>query len=262
MLGQPVAAAVVVDDTNMPVTVVDDPHRVVTLSPHATELAIAAGLGGRLVAISRGGDVPPDYDRLPRLGGAGPLDRERLLTLRPDLVIAWQSGNRAQDLAWLERIGVAVYRSEPASLQQLADSIRRLGRLGGDVEKARKAAEQFERQTRTPCAGLPPRSLLVMIWDRPAMTVGGRHWLNSVLDAAGFRNRFADEPRGVFVLADEARLAEDGLPQISLVRRFDGSTADWLADRLSVPGPGLADAVQHLCRWRLTLDGFPESARD
>lgn len=253
ILSQPVAATKIVDDAGVPVDLPDPARRVVTLSPHATELAIAAGLGDRLVAISRGGTVPPRYEGLPRLGGAGPLDRERMLSLRPDLVIAWRSGNRARDLAWIDRIGVAVYRSEPASLEELADSIRRLARLGGDVATASRAATEFERQTRTPCAGLPSLPLFVTVWDRPAMTVGGRHWLNGVLEAAGFRNPFADQPRGVFVVAEEARLAAADVPQISLVRTFDGTPADRLADRLSVPGPGLGEAVQHLCRWRLTL---------
>lgn len=249
----PVHAADVRDDLGVAVQLSAPAKRILTLSPHATELAIAAGLGDRLVAISRGGGIPDGYAGLPRIGGAGPLDRERLLALQPDLVIAWASGNRAQDLAWMTRIGIPVYRSEPTSLEQIAVSIVALGALGDTEATAQRRAADFARATQSACSGLPLVPVYVVVWERPAMTVGGRHWLNDVLQAAGWRNRFADQPRGVFAVADEVRLASANLPEISLLRRYDRSEADRLADQLSRPGPRLGDAVQSLCRLRLAL---------
>lgn len=237
-----------IDDLGHRVALQAPAKRVITLSPHATELAVAAGLAERLVAISQGSPPPDALADLPRLGGTGPVDRERLLSLEPDLVIAWDSGNRAQDLAWLERNGIGVFRSEPGSLRELIDSIRRLGRLGDTFSTAARNAAGLEDRLATPCQAVDRQPVYVEIWQRPAITVGGDHWLNDVLEAAGYRNAFEHHPYGVFAVSDEARAAVWSLPVISLVPN-DAHHA--IAGRLATPGTGLFDALEALCAQRL-----------
>ena len=87
------------------------------------------------------------------------------------------------------------------------------------------------------------------------MTIGGRHWINDVLGAAGYRNVFAELDRGVFHIAPEAVLAYEDLPRISLNRPSGRGREDPLADLLARPGPGLAEAVQLLCHRRLKATG-------
>ena len=241
----------VLDDTGRQVALPGPAQRIVTLSPHATELVISAGAAGQLVAIASGSPPPPGLIDLPRIGGAGPLDREALLAIAPDLVVGWQSGNRTADLDWLARLGIAVYRSEPHSLEDVARSIRAIGDLAGTAAKAAAAAQRFREATQTACAQLPPRPALVLVWERPPMTIGGRHWINAVLHAAGFRNHFAGFAAGTFQVAPEALLAAATVHRLSLV---PGSADDpVLADLLSRPGPRLAGAVQRLCERRLAL---------
>ncbi len=244
-------AAEVTDDLGRAVTLAHDARRVITLSPHATELVVAAGLRHALVGVVDNGDNPAELRGIPHIGQAGALDRERLLRLRPDLVIAWHSGNRSTDLAWLAQQPAALYLSEPATLQQIADSIRAIGRLGGTETIAERSARAFEHAIDSDCMALPPRPVYVEVWSNPAMTVGGQHWLNAALAAAGYHNHFAAEPRGVFAVADEARFAARHLPRISLIRTFDDSPADRLARQLSIPAPQLADAIQQLCKRRI-----------
>lgn len=250
VLSAPVVAGVSAhDDLGRPVNLERPAQRIVTLAPHATELVIAAGAASRLVAIAAGHAPPPGLADLPRLGAAGSLDREALLALQPDLVIAWHSGNRPQDLAWLQRLGVAVYRTEPGRLADIAAAIRGIGRLAGSDAQAARAARAFEQALHTPCADLAPRPAVVLVWDRPPMTVGGRHWINAVLGAAGFVNRFAGVAAGTFVVAPEALLASAPALRISLL---PGAADDAeLADLLSRPGPHLPRAVQRLCALRL-----------
>jgi iron complex transport system substrate-binding protein len=241
----------VVDDTGREVVLPAPAKRIVTLAPHATELTVAAGAAGRLVAIAAGSPPPPGLAGLPRIGGAGPLDRETLLAIQPDLVIGWQSGNRAADLDWLMQRGVAVYRSEPHGLADVARSILAIGQLADTTAEAAMAAREFREAARTACAGLPPRPALVLVWEHPPMTVGGRHWMNSVLQAAGFRNHFAGVRAGTFQVGPEALLAAGRAHRLSLV---PGASDDpVLADLLSRPGPRLAAAVQRLCQRRLAL---------
>lgn len=227
-------------------------QRIVTLAPHATELVVAAGAGDRLVGIAAGSTGKEGLSRLPRIGGPGGLDRETLLELQPDLVIAWQSGNRATDLDWIARNGIALYRTEPGSLHDIARAMRDIGSLSGTTRQAEAAALAFEQTLDTPCGRLPPQPAYVSVWEHPAMTVGGRHWINAVLRSAGYRNVFNHLDRGVFSVSPEAALAHQALPRISLVRHFDRGEDDRLADLLSRPGPGLGEAILILCAQRLT----------
>jgi len=241
--------ATLYDDMDREVSLPHPARRIVTLSPHATELVVAAGAADRLVAIATG-PADPALAATPRIGGPGALDREALLTLQPDLVIAWQSGNRAADLDWIERNGIALYRSEPDSLAAVAATIRAIGELSGTPVIARTAAAAFERALETACAGLPPQPAYVLVWERPAMSIGGRHWINDVLRAAGFHNLFADLDRGVFQIAPEALLAARPATRISLVPTPDTVGGPALADLLARPGTRLPEAVQRLCRLR------------
>ena len=243
------------DDTGREVRLHGPARHIVTLAPHATELAVAAGASAQLVAIAVGHEPAAELRHLPRVGGPGALDRERLLALRPDLVIAWQSGNRPSDLDWITHSGIALFRSEPRTLADVSRAIRAVGTLAGRQQDGMRGAAAFDAALQTPCIDLPRLPVYVEVWDRPAMSLGGSHWLNAVLHAAGWKNILTEYPYGVIPLAAETMIGAARLPQVSLLRRHDDSTADHLADLLSRPGPRLAEAVQLLCRRRLQIVG-------
>ncbi len=243
-----------VDDLGTAIELSRPAQRIVTLSPHATELVVAAGAARQLVAVAVASPSTPETDGLPRIGGPGPLDREFLLALQPDLVVAWHSGNRRNDLDWLEAAGIPLFKSEPASLDDVAANIRAMGQLTGHPQTAAASAATFEQATGTPCSALALLPAYVEVWDRPTMSVGGRHWINAALRTGGFSNALHAQDRGVFVIADEAAFGYRGYPRISLKRTFDGSKDDRLADLLSRPGPRLGDAVEELCNKRQRLN--------
>ena len=218
-------------------------RRVITLAPHATELVIAAGGSKRLIAaVPAAKTLAPGILQLSTIGG---IDRELMLALQPDLVIAWQSGNRPSDIAWLRRQGIPLYLSEPGSIEGVAAEILAIGRLLGTPDKAVRSARRFLAATGEPCTAPPQQDVYVEIWDHPAMTVGGRHWLNDALARAGLHNTFARVKRGIFSVEREALLARETLPR---VRLRQGARLG--SDRLARPGPRLADAIRDLCRQR------------
>jgi len=243
-------AATVIDDSGAQVTLSQPAGRIVTLSPHATDLVVAAGAADRLVAVASFSELPPRWQHLPRVGGAGAIDREALSAWKPDLVVAWPSGNRPNDIAWLRKSGIPLFASEPAELQRIADAIRAIGKLSDTSAVADAAADAFEAGLAVPCRNLDLRPAYVIVWDQPAMTVGGRHWLNEVLALAGFVNTMGRIDLGVFAVSTEAAMAKSEAQPISLMRRFDDSEADSLANLLSRPGPRLVEAVQRLCMLR------------
>ena len=172
------------DDDGQQVRLPVPAERIVSLSPHATELVFAAGAGGKLVGASTFSNYPPQAERIPRIGGASRLDRERLLAIRPDLVVAWPSGNRPQDLAWLKKRAIPLYRSEPRTLENIAKNIRDIGLLAGTSASAAAAAAAFSERL----AGLrrdfgekTRLRVFYQIWPKPLMTAGTRHFINQVL---------------------------------------------------------------------------------
>ena len=83
--------------------------RVVSLAPNLTELLFAAGAGDRVIAADEYSDYPPAAKALPRIGNAYALDLERVLALKPDLIVAWKSGSDARKVARLRELGVRVF---------------------------------------------------------------------------------------------------------------------------------------------------------
>lgn len=228
--------------------------RIVSLAPHTTELALAAGgSAGLVAAVPADSPLPPHTQRLSAIGG---MDRELLLSLRPDLVLAWKSGNRQSDLAWLRAQGIPTHLSEPTGVEAIAAEIRTIGRLIGSSEQADVAAQKFIRSTRSRCASLVHGDAYIEVWDRPAMSIGGGHWLNDALSYAGFRNFYQQVPRTVFHLDPESLLSIRKLPRIRL---RDGSELG--SALLGRPGPKLGIAIQQLCEQRLSPSGQDRPAQ-
>ncbi len=219
--------------------------RVVTLSPHATELIQAIGGEHLLVAAAttQASDLPTSIPRLSVFGG---IDREYLLQLAPDLVIAWTSGNRPGDLAWLATQPVHVFHSEPTQLRDLADQMRALGTLTGLTKTAEQAAQDFLQALHDNCKRPNPEKVYFSLWDQPALTIGGQHWLNDVLHHAGLRNTYQHIRRGVFAVEAEAAASQQAIPWLSSqAGNLPHQTS--LPD-LSRPGPALVQTIHQLCQ--------------
>lgn len=213
------AAVEVQDDRGHTLRLAVPATRIISIAPHLAEIAFAAGAGARLVAASEYSDYPPEAKRLPRVGDGARVDIERILTLKPDLVLAWKSGNQAGDIARLEKLGIAVWVSEPSRLADIARLLRDTARLAGTAESGARAAEAFERvlrelreqrvlrELRGGQATPPAPRVFYEIWHRPLLTVSGRHLINDVIALCGGRNVFARLPALTPAVSEEAVLA-------------------------------------------------------
>lgn len=187
---------VVQDDRGEEIRLPQAARRVVTLAPDLAEIVALIGAPQRLVGVARGSDYPASLRRVPQIGDASGIDFERILALRPDLVLAWGSGNRAADIQRLEKLGYPVFVTETATLDAIPRALRRIGRLlGAEAEAQRQAAEyesHLKRLSRHFVDGRP--KVFVEIWDAPLMTVNGAHLISDVVQRCGGRNIFADLP--------------------------------------------------------------------
>jgi len=185
----------VIDDRGTRVTLAAPAQRIVALSPHLAELAFAAGAGNRLVGAARHSDFPPAVRDLPQTGDAARVDFERVALLKPDLVLAWSSGNPAGDLARVEQLGFAVFVTEPARLADVPRLLRAIGELAGSRPAAEKAAAGFEREIATLRARNAHAArvrVFYQIWHKPLLTVNGAHVISDVIALCGGENVFAD----------------------------------------------------------------------
>ena len=189
---QPVS---VKDDRGRVVTINRPVQRIVTLAPHLTELAYAAGAGEKLVGVARHSDYPPAAAGIPQVGDAIRVDVEAVLALKPDLVLAWRSGNPPAEVVRLERIGLPVLATEPGRLSDIPRLLRAIGTLAGSGGHAQMAATDFEGEIqalRERNAKARRIRVFYVIWHKPLLTVNGAHLISEIISLCGGENIFAD----------------------------------------------------------------------
>jgi len=163
------------------------PRRVVSLVPSLTE-AVAATDVDLLVGATDWCTHPADLD-VARVGGTKWPDLERVLALRPDLVVANAEENRDEDVAALRAAGVPVWVTAPATVDQALGSLDRLCAVLGrpDPVWLRRVHEIWADPPR-----IEPATAVVPVWRRPWMVLGRDTFAGDVLARLGVRNVFAD----------------------------------------------------------------------
>ena len=216
----------VVDDTGQTITLQKPAQRIVSLAPHITELLFAVGAGAAVVGASEFSDYPEAARAIPRVGGGGGLDLEAILALQPDLVIAWESGNPAGQSRRLQQLGLPVFFSEPGRMEDITTSLEKFGQLTGRQKEARVQARAFAdrlEELRRRYSGQDDVTIYYQIWERPLMTVNGRHIVSDVIRLCGGRNVFADLPVLAPQIDSEAVLAAN--PDVIVVGDAAGEPA-------------------------------------
>jgi iron complex transport system substrate-binding protein len=187
------AAVSVTDDAGRTVTLKAPAQRIISTSPHVTELLFAAGGGRRIVGTMSYSDFPEEAKNIPQIGDNANIDVERVVALKPDLLVVWQTGNTARQLEQLARLGIPIFYSEPQKLEEVATSLARLGKLMGTEAAANAAAADYRARIAALAAKYarrPPVRVFYQIWDKPLYTLNGKHIASDVLRVCGGRNIF------------------------------------------------------------------------
>jgi iron complex transport system substrate-binding protein len=191
----PAFAITVRDDAGNSVTLARPARRVISMAPHITELLFAAGGGARVVGAMNYSDYPEAAKRLPLVGSDQQIDLERVLALKPDLLVVWKSGNTSRQLEQLKGLGLPIYYSEPQKLDEVATSLTRLGQLLGTESQAQAAAADYRRKIAaltTRYASRSPVRVFYQIWEKPLFTLNGDHIISDAIRICGGRNVFGD----------------------------------------------------------------------
>lgn len=276
------SSVTVTDDFGRRVTVRSPPQRIVSLAPAATAMLRAAGAFDELVATIEYSGQPASEKKLATIGTVDAIDMERLIALRPDVVVVWPDGNNPAQIATIERLGLPVYRQEAVTLDGIADSLRRFGKLTGTSGVADREAASLQARLATLRKEYAnpshPPTVFLEVWDRPLYTVGGKELMSDALQVCGARNVFADLPQRAPAIGIEAVIARN--PDIIIAAAPPGRGVSWLAQwrrfpslravrsgklmtfddqRLSGLGPGVIAATGAMCLKVAGLLGRAES---
>jgi iron complex transport system substrate-binding protein len=207
-----VAPLSLIDDRGRRIRLDHFADRIVSLSPSITELVFSAGAGSKLVGASRYSDYPDGAKSVPEVGDASGLDFERILALKPDLVIAWHSGNSGADIRKLEKLGLTVFAAEAAQLEDIPRLLRMAGALAGSSAQAESAARAYEEELQQIKRRYGKRnkiSVFQLIWDQPLMTINAHHMASDIINICGGINVFASTPSLTQVVSEEDLLMAD-----------------------------------------------------
>jgi iron complex transport system substrate-binding protein len=271
------AQVTVQDDAAKTVNLSAPARRIISLAPHITENLFAAGAGGRIVGAVDYSDYPEAARRIANVGGYSRPDLEAILALRPDLVVAWRSGNPEGVVSKLRSLGLTVYQTQPDRLEDIPASIEKLGRLAGSEAAAHRAAADFRRRLadlRQRYGTRPPVPVFYQAWHQPLLTVGGSQIISDVIRLCGGENIFAGLDSKAPSVTVEAVLAAD--PEAIVASGMGRDTpiglSDWRAwkrmqavkrgnlfhvsaDLMQRPTPRLLEGAEQLCRHLETARG-------
>jgi len=184
-----ISARVVADQTGRRVNLPDHPlHRLVSIAPSITETLYALGLGERLVGDTDYCDYPPPARALPHVGAMLNPNLEKIVALKPDLVLGTDEANRRETADQLERLGIPLYGVTAHTVEGTIQSVEDLGRVLDWEQptqklvaglRARVAAVEKEVQ------GQPRPKVLFVVWYRPLITAGSQTFISNVIQRAG-----------------------------------------------------------------------------
>lgn len=254
------------DDAKQSITLTKPALRIITLAPSLTELAFAAGAGDKVVAVSAYSDFPASAKKLPQVSDASGVSFESLLALKPDLVLAWKSGNRASDLQRIRDFGIPVFAIEIERMNDVPRALRNIGLLANTSSISERAATEFEQRIeklRAANAAKPKVSVFFEISREPLMSVNRDHAISEIIRLCGGENSFADIAQLVFVAPLEELLHKqpDAIIYTASEKREEApwpryrGTKAWdnkriyriAADPILRSGPRMAEGAAQVC---------------
>ncbi|PKH17843.1 cobalamin-binding protein [Pseudomonas fluorescens] len=193
-------------------------ERVVSLAPSLSEIVVELGAAGLVVGVLDGGDRPAALVNVPSVGRYGQLDMERLLSLKPDLILLWPGSVGPAQREQLQRLNVPVYVAEPHNLEQLTRQVQAIAEQLGRADTGLGLADQLRRrlaELRQRYQRAEPLRVFYQVWNQPLYTVGGEQIISDALKVCGARNVFDDLKLPAPQVSIESVLQRD--PQLILV---------------------------------------------
>ncbi|HEK2897560.1 TPA: vitamin B12 ABC transporter substrate-binding protein BtuF [Proteus mirabilis] len=241
--------------------------RVITLSPSATEMAYAAGMGDNIVGVSAYSDYPKAAKNIEQVANWQGINIERILLLKPDLVIAWQGGNPQRPLDQLKALGIPIIYSDPQSIEEIADDLVTLSSYSHHPDIAIRNAQQLRQQYQilqqqyaSTISNHPNKKVFIQFGMQPLFTTSNSTLQSHITELCGGENIFANSPvawpqvsrEQVLTKQPDLIIFSGKADQIPTVRAFwqPQLTVPVIAideDSFSRPAPRIINATQQIC---------------
>jgi len=265
----------VMDEAGRHVAVPVEVHRIVALAPNLAEIVYALGAQDRLVAVSNFSDSPPAAKSKPHVGMPMDPNLEAIVAAHPDIVLVTTQGNRRETADELARLGIAVYATNPHSVESMLESIEHIGGVIGATAQAESVVADLRERLnalRSKLASVPVARVFFVVGESPLISLGEHTFIADALRYAGARSVVrAKQDWPQIGLEEVVRLNPDYLvfassgfggedstsKQLAVLR----SEAGWrelaavregrvvvVSDEIDLPAPGLVDAIETLAR--------------
>ena len=232
-----------VDDNGDEVRLAVPAQRIISLAPNITEVLFHIGAGDQIVGADEYSNYPEAAKQILRVNNHAAANYELILSLKPDLVIAWQSGNGDKIISPLRKLGIPVFVVETREIERIPNLFRRFGQLSGNNELAQQRIEEFTQRLQLLGDAQIGKSVVrtfYQIWDQPLITLNGKHMVSDVIELCGGVNVFADAAPLVPYVNIESIVAAD--PQVIIAGGSQDEQSSWFSSWQKWDG---ISAVQH-----------------
>jgi iron complex transport system substrate-binding protein len=260
----------VTDEAGRRVRVPLRPQRIITLAPNLTEIVYAVGAGNRLVGNTTYCDYPAEAKQVEKIGDTLQPNIERIIALRPQLILVSTASQLESFTRQLDEQGIAVYVTDPRSLEDVFRSIRTLGELLGEAERGEKLSDDLRGRASAveeAVKSSKPVRVFYQVSAAPLYTIGRDAFLTDLIRRAGGQSvtaetpgafpRFSDEaalasqPEAIVMSVDSSMDENNARPAASLEKSAavkSGRVYRINGDLLSRPGPRLVEGLEQMAR--------------
>ena len=217
------------DDNGDELVLAQPAQRIISLAPNITEVLFHVGAGAQIVGADEYSNYPEAAKQIQRVNNHAAANYELILSLKPDLVIAWQSGNGDKIIDPLRKLGFPVFVVETREIDQIPALFLRFGQLSGHEVKAQQRIDEFTQRLhglRNAQAGKSMVRAFYQIWHEPLITLNGQHMVSDVIRLCGGVNVFADAIPLVPYINIESVVAAD--PEVIITGGSEQDQLDWL----------------------------------
>ena len=243
--------------------------RIISLAPNLTEMVYAVGAGNELVGVSEYSDFPPEAKKIPRVSRLEKINVEKILLLKPDLVLGWPGGGEDATVNQLKSFGISVEWIPTETLLDIPKALVQVGILTHHPEEGKKVADSFLAQYQqlesysAAQKGLPPKKVFLELFDSPLYTAGNKSFLMNILSLCGAESAFPgvnseastvslesviEENPDVIVIFKPAKASVWAVwPMINAVKNHRVYEID--PNILARPGPRVLEGAKQVCEW-------------
>lgn len=261
----------VVDELGRTVLVPDEPRRILCLAPSLTETVYELGAGDSVVGVTDYTEFPAEARKKPSVGGLIDPSMEKIVALRPDLVLMAAHLNREETLKQLEDLSLAVFVVDPQGLAGILKMVQSVAEaINRDAEARTLVRQLSEKQDAvvSRVRGLTRPKILVVIWYDPVLTAGNKAFISDAISAAGGASVTADIPQAWPQISMEEVLRRSPDFLLLIKELHGGITLDalkthagwerleavrngrviYVDERMEMPSPSVFDALEDLAR--------------